>query len=391
MKLGYIHSNKEEQARVLQVLKLTSESVALEELGIGRIRDAFADKMFPGVSTLQKHIKYFSLMPQLYRKATEKRYNRPNEVKTEIIRLEKIMTKNLYEGSTDKRGITGSDMINKNSNNYVKYDPAYIYNTGLQTFEILRSTQLYELIYSASKALHNEPKAIKSEDEDTNNDTGEKPNIFQFCSFPNVDYDFTQRCSLDLTAEDKAFIIDHILNAKECKNTLLRYIVDNPDFPIAETFEQIPASLLPADLAETQDLARRFADFMYMIHIRYNYIFSQYQDEELRTLFEEKLAEFRNSGTDIDKVLNAITISENSSKRFCKNVTERLFANDTQEGGGVDQLIIKREKDIKKSRRKIENPAYTYNPKKRIHFYKLSYRWETVKIFADELRKDTKP
>lgn len=57
MKLGYIHSNKEEQARVLQVLKLTSESVALEELGIGRIRDAFADKMFPGVSTLQKHIK----------------------------------------------------------------------------------------------------------------------------------------------------------------------------------------------------------------------------------------------------------------------------------------------------------------------------------------------
>jgi len=57
MKLGYIHSNKEEQARVLQVLKMISESVALEELGIGRIREAFADKMFPGVSTLQKHIK----------------------------------------------------------------------------------------------------------------------------------------------------------------------------------------------------------------------------------------------------------------------------------------------------------------------------------------------
>ena len=390
MKLGYIHSNKEEQARVLQVLKLTSESVALEELGIGRIRDAFADKMFPGISTLQKHIKYFSLMPQLYRKATEKRYNRPNEVKAEIIRLEKIMTKNLYEGSTDKRGITGSDMINKNSNSYVKYDPAYIYNSGLQTFEILRSPQLHELIYSASKALHNAPKATKSEDEDTNNDSDEKPNFFQFCSFPNVDYDFTQQCSLDLTVEDKAFILDHILRAKECKDTLLRYIVDNPDFPIAETFEQIPAALLPADLAETQDLARRFADFMYMIHIRYNYIFSQYQDEELRTLFEEKLAEFRNSGTDIDKVLGAIEIREDSSKRFCKNIIERLAANDTEEGGGLDQLIIKREKDVKKSRRKIENSAYTYNLKKRIHFYKLSYRWETVKVFADELRKGTK-
>ena len=61
MKLGYIHSNREEQTRVMQVLKMTSESVALDELGIGRIRDAFSDRMFPGISTLQKHIKYFSL------------------------------------------------------------------------------------------------------------------------------------------------------------------------------------------------------------------------------------------------------------------------------------------------------------------------------------------
>ena len=142
MKFGYIHTNKEEQSKALQVLKMTSESVALDELGIGRIRDAFADLMFPGISTLQKHIKYFSLMPQLYKKATEKRYNRISEVKAEIIRLEKIMTKNLYEGSSVKWGITGSDMIGKGVNNYVKYDPAYIYNSGLQTFEILRSIYL---------------------------------------------------------------------------------------------------------------------------------------------------------------------------------------------------------------------------------------------------------
>ena len=97
----------------MQVLKMTSESVALDELGIGRIRDAFADRMFPGISTLQKHMKYFSLMPQVYRKATERRYNRLSEVKAEIVRLERIMTKNLYDGSTIKWGITGSDTIGK--------------------------------------------------------------------------------------------------------------------------------------------------------------------------------------------------------------------------------------------------------------------------------------
>ena len=245
MKLGYIHSNREEQTRVMQVLKMTSESVALDELGIGRIRDAFSDRMFPGISTLQKHIKYFSLMPQLYRKATEKRYNRISEVKTEIIRLERIMTKNLCEGSTDTRGIIGSEVINKPGNNYVKYDPAYIYNTGLLTFGILRSPQLYELIYSTSNALHNAPTAVRTDDEDTNNDADDRLGLFQFCSFPNVDYDFTQKCSLDLTVEDKDFIVGHILNAKACQGTLLRYIVDNPDFAITDRFEQIPYRQLP--------------------------------------------------------------------------------------------------------------------------------------------------
>jgi hypothetical protein len=389
MKLGYIHNNREEQMRVLQVLKMTSESVALDELGIGRIRDAFADRMFPGISTLQKHTKYFSLMPQLYRKAIEKRYNRPSEVKAEIIRLERIMTEKLFEGSTtDKRGITGSDMIGKNCTNYVKYDPAYIYNSGLQTFEILRSPQLYELIYSASKALHDVPKACKSDAENTADDSEDKSGLFQFCSFPAVNYDFTQRCSLDLTMEDRDFIVDHILKADACKGTLLRYIVDNPSFVLTDAFENIPVQLLPTELGKLQDLARRFADFMYMVHIRYNYIYSKYEDEEMLHKFEEELEKYRNSGTEIDKVLAAIDIRENSGKCFCKDVAECIVANDIKVNGGLDQLIINREHRAKGFRRKIDNSSYVYDKKNRIHFYKLTYRWETVKLFADELRKE---
>lgn len=57
MKLGFIHNDRKEQTRVLQTLKITSESVALDELGVGRIHDAFADCMFHGISTLQKHTK----------------------------------------------------------------------------------------------------------------------------------------------------------------------------------------------------------------------------------------------------------------------------------------------------------------------------------------------
>lgn len=72
MKIGYIHNSAEAYKRAMQVIKLTAEPQALDELGIGRIRDDFADILFPGISTLQKRVKYFSLMPQVYRRAVER-------------------------------------------------------------------------------------------------------------------------------------------------------------------------------------------------------------------------------------------------------------------------------------------------------------------------------
>ena len=389
MKFGYIHSNKEEQTKALQVLKLTSESVALDELGIGRIRDAFADRMFPGISTLQKHLKYFSLMPQLYKKATERRYNCISEVRTEIIRLEKIMTRNLYEGSSIKWGITGSDMISKGVNNYVKYDPAYIYNSGLQTFEILRSPQLYELIYSSSKSLHNSPNTYYTEDEDTANDSVEKAGLFQFCSFPSVEYDFTEKCSLDLTKADKSFIVEHILKANACKGTLLRFLVDNESFTLPQKFDGFIYKSLPEGLAELQDFARKFADFIYLVHVRYNYIFSEYKDDKMLEEFNELVEQYNSSETDINAVLSTISVRDDSSKEFCKAVEGCISTYPNDGYNKLDQLIINREKRVKGSRRKIGNPSYVYDSNNRIHYYKLTYRWETVRQFIEELRKET--
>ena len=108
----------------------------------------------------------------------------------------------------------------------------------------------------------------------------------------------------------------------------------------------------------------------------------------MRIEFQEKLEEYRNSGTNIDKVLNAVSIRENSGKWFCKEVAESIAANDIEENGGLDQLIINRERRVKGNRRKIGNPAYIYNKRNRIHYYKLTYRWETVKTFTEELRKE---
>lgn len=66
MQIGYIDFSKEERDKVLATLKLLTVPSALDELGIGRIRDAFANKLFPGLSTIQTRAKYYVIIPYLF-------------------------------------------------------------------------------------------------------------------------------------------------------------------------------------------------------------------------------------------------------------------------------------------------------------------------------------
>lgn len=52
MKLGFINFSSEEQLKMHQVIQAIQEHQAIDELGLGRIRDAFSNKLFPGISTL---------------------------------------------------------------------------------------------------------------------------------------------------------------------------------------------------------------------------------------------------------------------------------------------------------------------------------------------------
>ena len=50
--------SKTERDKVVSILRLLGTQTALDELGIGTVRDAFSDMLFPGISTLQTRAKY---------------------------------------------------------------------------------------------------------------------------------------------------------------------------------------------------------------------------------------------------------------------------------------------------------------------------------------------
>ena len=57
MQIGYITFNSEERQRVMKVLQLVRDQNAIDELGLGRLRDPYANEMLPGMSTLQRRAK----------------------------------------------------------------------------------------------------------------------------------------------------------------------------------------------------------------------------------------------------------------------------------------------------------------------------------------------
>ena len=81
MQLGWIDFSKEDRQKALDVINLLSEQGAVDELGIGIIRDAFANYFFPGTSTIQTRAKYFLIVPYVlnlknldFREKTLKQY-----------------------------------------------------------------------------------------------------------------------------------------------------------------------------------------------------------------------------------------------------------------------------------------------------------------------------
>ena len=113
--LGWIDFSSEDRDKVKQVLALATEKGTLDELGIGQIRDAFSDLLFPGISTLQTRAKYFIIIPQILNDFLM--LNPSNQIRQKglsdyLKKQENIFTKALVENHGDsEKGIIGSSMI----------------------------------------------------------------------------------------------------------------------------------------------------------------------------------------------------------------------------------------------------------------------------------------
>ena len=403
MQIGFVNFNTEEKKRVAKMMQLLQESEAIEELGIGRVRDHFSNTLFPGTSTLQHHAKYFVVMPSLYYHTAFKsrKFQNLAEVSRYIKEAEVQITRQMAKWdnnqiNTTETGITGintlKDALN-DYNKYVKYDPAYIYGSGLARYGIIPDTGVERLILELNKKHFADPHnkgARKSED--TTEDAGELTGDKQVIKTCGESYDFFngKTMSLALTEKEASFMKDRIHSS--CDGTMLAYLIDSKyELPERIGYFEIEELLSELDpkVVNVYKKSVLFSKLMHLIDWRFNYSYfdsfgNTDEAEVCKDEYEKLLVEYKevilNEGA--FKALFDYTRSiDMMLTEFCEACYKAIIGGEPTR---VDQLVKAREHTVKRERSKIGNSAYKNQGRGKP--LPNTFRWETVRTMVNEIR-----
>jgi len=101
----WLDHSEHDRRRVLDAVDRFKETSTRDELGLGGIRDTFADLLFPGTSTIQTRARYFFFVPWMYRHLHEKRVS-ADKVVTRA-RKEEIQLRDALLKTEDTAGVLG--------------------------------------------------------------------------------------------------------------------------------------------------------------------------------------------------------------------------------------------------------------------------------------------
>ena len=81
--LTWLDLTASDRDRMRQVLDLFKEQGTVDEMGLGSLRDALSEALFPGTSTIQTRLRYVLFVPWIYRQL-EARRTTTSDVPTQL-------------------------------------------------------------------------------------------------------------------------------------------------------------------------------------------------------------------------------------------------------------------------------------------------------------------
>ena len=399
MQLGWIDFSKEDRQKALDVINLLSEQGAVDELGIGIVRDAFANYFFPGTSTIQTRAKYFLIVPYILRDAVDGRYGKDvNRILRAIDTEEKECGIKLLESNPKAEGVIGTRVLPKG---WVARKPSDIYWNGIRTYGIFCDYGLSIPEYvSLAVKLNTQKSSAKlgnrndeaEENEKDDSDAGDIMNV-SFWNLPIYHDNWRDNLTIELTNEE-AFYLDKQIQ-KGAKGTLLEYVLKNRiDMNKYEDFASMAADLsekVEEKLSYMMKLACEFNNLVYMARVRFNVMLSEEENEVAVSEWDRLKPQVkRRANVDLSAVFNKLELHNPGTYLFLSKLQEAFKALDID---AADELIKKRERQLKGINRAKLNRTKEFDHSKWVGGGELDYRFSNARriindIYSGEVSSD---
>jgi len=376
---------------MMEILHLFREQEIREELGVGTVRDAFSDILFPGTSTLHTRPKYMLLIPWIFLKLEESKIS--SEKIMDYARWYEIKLINTLLEAGESDGVIG-----KVAKDTLKILPSYMYWSGLGRWGIrVYDGSIDQYFRSLDSFYLYKKSVIKSDDNEfvTLTSCNWDPYIVP------MPKDFPGKATLSLTKDEAEYLMHRIL--ANCSGSVIAFLV-NRRKPVEVEFIWLHPEY--SSFSESHKIiithARNFSEVIHGASLLYNYMLAQ------KARIGEKVEEYARRIKDwamlIENRINEIHLweirefwrivfSQNSrinilTRRFIENWIGLVrsssdlskLANDEK----ARQLIYQREIRIKGKRSRLKNPRMLAQWSGASGASALDFRWHIARtIVAD--------
>ena len=278
---SWLDHSDHDRRRVLDAIDRFKESDTRDELGLGSIRDGFADLFFPGTSTIQTRARYFLFVPWMYQALAEKGV--ANDAVAHRARKDELKLTECLLASGDADGTFG-----KLAGATLKRLASSIYWAGLGAWRIRLFSGSQEDYHRRFVSLHGRDQN-GARDDDGDLVAGQAPRPWH-PHVPPPPSDFPSVASFKLTQQEARYLGDRIVLA--APDSMLAFLVRQhrtleADYPWAHP----QVAELPAATGAALGHARLLAETMHGAAFLYNLMLAEQLPLGARR--EERVGAFR--------------------------------------------------------------------------------------------------
>ena len=393
--MGWIDFSSDDRDRVRLALRKLSEPGTLDELGIGVMRDAFADCLFPGLSTIQTRAKYLVTVPRILRdfmllQPAEKRRLTPSRYlrDQEDVVAATLTTRHQEE---KENGIIGTTKVEGGEG--VARRPSSIYWGALRTWGIVDTTA--SLTQFLGQLASPEQKLGSQQEDEPDDADGDL--AFSRIRLDKLDGNWLDQLVIHLTASEARFLHERFLQGPvdSLPTQLLQQgLLEEALEDHLGSFSQLAAwggrklELSPVT-RKSLLMAEEFSQLIHGAHIRFNCILSRkgHAPEEVLLEWERLWARWSGQRQVAPDQVDCWLLHTQAKLRSGTVRFLHLWSQALREGQPVEYLddLVSRQADENKGARSLIHKALP-PPYKWVGMSVLDFRWAQVRVILGDLK-----